>query len=99
MAPHNFIIDFLDALVYRVVVRSLEMVHASKTRFAMYPLPCASTLLPKGRRRGWLNVQSGIAVNSDQGLNQTIGKPWMLDAETLGVSGGTKAGLKPSLAR
>ena len=59
----------------------------------------ASASLSKGRRRGWLNVQSGIAVNSDQGLNQTIGKPWMLDAETFGASGGTYAGLKPSLAR
>lgn len=57
-------------------------------------------LLSKGRRRGWLNVKPGVAVNSDQSLNPHLaGRLDMLDAETFGVSGGKYVGLKPSLAR
>jgi hypothetical protein len=58
---------------------------------------CASAMPSKDDRRGWRNVPSGIAVNSDQSLNP-LDRLRMLDAETFGVSGGTYAGLKPSLA-
>lgn len=54
------------------------------------------------RKRGGevrLSLRPGIAVNDDQALNPVRpGRLWMMDAGPFGASGGTKAGLKPSLA-
>ena len=57
-----------------------------------FSLSCAWALPSKDDRRGWRNVPSGVAVNSDQSLNP-LDRLGMLDAETFGVSGGNYARL------
>jgi hypothetical protein len=72
---------------------------ASKNSTVLLPDSNVSAFRVKVRRRGWANLRLGIDVNSDQSLNLAVpGRLWILDASPFGVSGGTYAGLKPSLA-
>jgi hypothetical protein len=81
-------------------VRVCMKVKTTTIRFASrFSLPCAWASVRKRGGEVGAVWRLGIAVNSGPSLNRETGKLRMLDAGPFGVSGGTQAGLKPSLAR